>query len=163
MTQTRGIRNNNPLNIVKGDKKWDGEIEGSDPRFCTFATMGCGFRAALLTIYTYMYRHRLHTVERIIKRWAPPVENDTQAYINFVCKQMQIEPNYPFGFQDVLCVTALVRAMALMESGAKGYDKTILNEYLMICYKKHELVDAKDLETAKQRARQNPAKDGTGA
>ena len=162
MTQTRGIRNNNPLNIVKGDKKWDGEIEGSDPRFCTFATMGSGFRAALLTIRTYMFKHRLHTVERIIKRWAPPVENDTQAYIYFVCKQMQTEPNYPFGFHDVLHVTALVRAMALMESGAKGYDKTILNEYLMICHQRKVVVDEKDLKTAMQRARQNPNNDGKG-
>lgn len=162
MTQTRGTRNNNPLNIVKGDKKWDGEIEGSDPRFCTFATMGSGFRAALLTIRTYMFKHRLHTVERIIKRWAPPVENDTQAYINFVCKQMQTEPNYPFGFHDVLHVTALVRAMALMESGVKGYDKTILNEYLMICHQKKVVVDEKDLKTAMQRARQNLSNDDKG-
>lgn len=159
MTQARGIRNNNPLNIRKGDKKWNGEIEGADKEFCTFATMGSGINAALNLIYTYMARYRLHTVERIIKRWAPPVENHTQAYIDFVCQQMKIAPNYPFGFQDVLCVTALIRAMALYESGLKGYDFTIVNEYLMVCHKKGVVINETDFETALQRARLNPAKD----
>ena len=49
MKQARGLRNNNPLNIIKSDNiNWQGEIKPSrDKNFCQFETMGLGCRAAL--------------------------------------------------------------------------------------------------------------------
>ena len=43
----RGIRNNNPLNIVQTKDKWQGLREKQyDKRFCEFIDMAHGYRAA---------------------------------------------------------------------------------------------------------------------
>ncbi len=49
MKQARGMRNNNPLNIVKSEKiNWQGEVKPStDPNFAQFETLEYGLRAAL--------------------------------------------------------------------------------------------------------------------
>lgn len=158
MKQTRGIRNNNPLNLTKSDRKWAGEVEGSDTRFCTFATMNSGIHAALLNLYAYMTKHRLHTIEKIVKRWAPPVENDTYAYINHVCKSTGIAPNDPFGFDEVLKITEVIRAMAYFESGLTGKNRAILSEYVLVCKKKNVQFEQADYEKAYQRAQMNDLK-----
>lgn len=80
----RGIRNNNPLNIRKG-ARWRGLRDfATDKEFCEFQTMAFGFRAAFRTLITYYTKHDCKTLEKIIDRWAPPVENDTFSYINRV-------------------------------------------------------------------------------
>ena len=50
MALTRGLRNNNPLNIRKGND-WQGETKGSDPSFETFQSMAYGYRAAIKILY----------------------------------------------------------------------------------------------------------------
>lgn len=137
MKLTRGQRNNNPLNIRHAKQKWVGEIEGEDKDFCTFASMGCGFRAALIIILNYMTKYNLHTIEKIIRRWAPPVENDTLSYINNVCRMTGIARDQYFGFDDVKAVVALIQAMAIVESRVTGFQATILSEYQTLCKKRH--------------------------
>ena len=48
MKQARGMRNNNPLNIIKSEKiNWQGEVKPStDPNFAQFETLEYGLRAA---------------------------------------------------------------------------------------------------------------------
>lgn len=87
---TRGFRNNNPLNIRRGLSRWLGRTrEQLDPTFVTFTTMSMGYRAAWKLMDTY--RLRLHeqgqtyNINNIIHRWAPPGDgNDTTAYIHHV-------------------------------------------------------------------------------
>ena len=47
MKQARGMRNNNPLNIIKSEKiNWQGEVKPStDPNFAQFETLEYGLRA----------------------------------------------------------------------------------------------------------------------
>jgi hypothetical protein len=71
----RSLRNNNPGNIEKSAVKWQGEVEGSDSRFVTFATPEDGLRAMQQNLLTYQDKHGLNTVEGIIGRWAPAKEN----------------------------------------------------------------------------------------
>lgn len=88
----RGIRNNNPLNIEKG-MPWRGLRDfATDERFCEFQTMALGFRAAFRIMQTYYTRYGCRTLNKIVKRWAPPSENNTQAYIDYVCKMTGIQP-----------------------------------------------------------------------
>ena len=49
MNYARGMRNNNPLNIIKSEKiNWQGEVKPStDPNFAQFETLEYGLRAAL--------------------------------------------------------------------------------------------------------------------
>ena len=83
---TRGLRNNNPLNIRHSADKWQGaRINQTDKSFVQFETMAYGYRAAwkvLESYWKYFKKERkAYTVRNIIERWAPPNENDTEAYI----------------------------------------------------------------------------------
>lgn len=85
MTAPRGLRNNNPGNIRHGEK-WQGmAVNQTDPEFVQFESLTWGIRALVVLLQTYRRKHRLTTVRGIITRWAPPSENDTEAYIRAVC------------------------------------------------------------------------------
>jgi hypothetical protein len=84
---TRGLRNNNPGNIVKTDIEWIGEIEGIDSKFETFDTLDHGIRALLKLLKGYMDKG-IDTPSKIINKYAPSTENDTEAYISQVVKYL---------------------------------------------------------------------------
>ena len=89
--ESRGIRNNNPLNIRHSSDKWEGaRIEQTDKSFVQFESMAYGYRAAWKVLESYWkYFHQVgqpYNVTNIITRWAPPTENDTQAYIRTVLR-----------------------------------------------------------------------------
>ena len=77
----RGIRNKNPGNIKLGTD-WDGlASDQTDPTFCIFDEAVMGIRALMKILLTYRFTHKKTSVDDIISRWAPPSENDTNAYI----------------------------------------------------------------------------------
>ncbi len=84
--KSRGWRNNNPLNIRRGEE-WQGLVakeKRTDGQFCQFLNKTWGYRAAGKVMRSY-YRLFCQTgrrwdVENIIGRWAPRNENDTEAY-----------------------------------------------------------------------------------
>ena len=89
MKTSRGERNNNPLNIRHSTDRWQGASEEQkDKEFVQFKTMAYGYRAAWRILQTYYERFTARnwsfTVRNIISRWAPPKENDTEAYIRTV-------------------------------------------------------------------------------
>ena len=81
----RGLRNNNPLNIRHSAENFQGEVKGIDKSFKTFSSMPYGYRAGFVILGTYLSRG-LNTIEKIVSKWAPPVENDTESYIKNVEK-----------------------------------------------------------------------------
>ena len=64
MKQARGMRNNNPLNIIKSEKiNWQGEAKPStDPNFAQFETLEYGLRAAFKLLQTYYTKHGCKTI-----------------------------------------------------------------------------------------------------
>lgn len=121
----RGIRNNNPGNIVQSQTRWEGEIDGADPRFASFATPEAGIRALGRNLLAYEARG-LNTVSSIIARWAPATENDTAAYVATVAKQIGVNPNEPLNLKDRKTMTSLATAIIRHENGVQPYDeKTI--------------------------------------
>lgn len=85
-TLPRGVRNNNPGNIELGDP-WQGLApKQTDGRFAQFETPAYGIRALARTLITYQDKYGVRTVTAAISRWAPPVENDTGAYVRQVQK-----------------------------------------------------------------------------
>ena len=86
----RSVRNNNPGNIRTNSTAWKGKT-GDDGAFVSFATPEHGVRALGRTLETYQDKHGLNTVEGIIQRWAPPNENDTTGYVDFVASKMGID------------------------------------------------------------------------
>lgn len=123
---SRGFINNNPLNIRFSPRNhWQGQT-GSDGAFCRFDSAKNGFRAAFITIHSYMVVHGLDTVEKIITWWAPPCQNDTEDYIRFVSRKMGRNKDARLRFVATdLC--PLVAAMARVECGMI-YDDAIIRE-----------------------------------
>ena len=122
-----GIRNKNPGNIKLGTN-WDGLAdEQSDPVFCVFKEAVWGIRALVKILLTYRFHHKRFTVESIIERWAPPSENDTDAYIVFVCRRLDVNPTDELNntIEDYL---PLVKAIIQMENGMQPYDDELLVE-----------------------------------
>lgn len=118
----RGIRNNNPLNIRKGNN-WKGERPNqSDKAFEEFTSMTYGIRAGFIIIRKYMSGYnglteKFNTIEKIIHRWAPPTENATQKYIDQVAKESGISPRLKLSFSDKKSMCAIVSAMIHVECG----------------------------------------------
>ena len=132
---SRGIRNNNPLNIRKvPGTHWRGEVlpqrgsgEGAGDRlFVQFESLEYGIRAAFCILETYRRKYKAVCIEDIINRWAPPSENDTRKYVETVCRLTG------FGGKERLeesQLPALVCAMAFVECGAPISKETINKAY----------------------------------
>ncbi len=63
-------------------------LDGTAARFCRFIDMAHGVRAGARTLHTYVFRDIVEpTIEAIVSRLAPRKENNTEAYIAFVCTE----------------------------------------------------------------------------
>lgn len=125
----RGIRNNNPLNIRQG-QLWQGLAAVQDPSFCTFTSMAYGIRAACRILLSY-HRRGITTVRDIIQTWAPPIENDTNAYILSVCSQTGFRPEHAINIYNESEVVALLMAMSYVECNQVPADEDFYNGYQM--------------------------------
>ena len=114
--KARGLRNNNPLNIRHNKDVFRGEIKGKDKSFKTFESMPYGYRAAFVTLTTYLSRD-WNTVEKIISHWAPPTENDTEIYISKVEKWSGVPRNKELTVADGADYILIVAAMSFVENG----------------------------------------------
>ncbi len=81
---------NNPGNLrsVAG-QVWKGTLT-SYKGFVVFDTMKNGYRALYIVLYAYIEKHKCNNIHKIISRWAPESENDTKAYIEYVCDYMDM-------------------------------------------------------------------------
>jgi hypothetical protein len=112
----RGLRNNNPLNIRHSTDVFQGEIKGEDKSFKTFSSMPYGYRAAFVTLATYLSRG-WNTIEKIITRWAPSNENDTDRYIANVEKWSGVSRDKELTAAAGADYILIVAAMSFMENG----------------------------------------------
>lgn len=122
MSVPRGIRNNNPLNIRKGNN-WKGERKvQTDKAFEEFETLQFGLRAGLKLIRNQISgfngsRPKFNTIGKLIKVWAPPSENQTLRYVDFVCQAVGKQPFDIIREDDQKLICDIARAMAFVECG----------------------------------------------
>lgn len=135
--EPRGIRNNNPLNIRKGNN-WKGERQNqTDKSFEEFVSMEYGIRAGFVLLRNYITGYSgkttpFDTVRKIVMRWAPPSENATQRYIDFVAKDMNVSPDTKISFKDKKTMVSLVYAMIFVECGQRVDRCTICSAYDLV-------------------------------
>lgn len=123
----RGIRNHNPGNIKLGTA-WDGlSDEQNDDVFCQFKEPVLGIRALMRILLVYRFNYKIRTIEDIIGRWAPPSENDTEAYINYVCKVSDRLPDEILD-NSIEHYLPIVKAIIKMENGMQPYDDDVIVE-----------------------------------
>lgn len=122
MKPPRGIRNNNPLNIRKGSQ-WQGmSKEQNDPSFVQFISMQYGIRAAFKLMRNHISgfggsRPPRNTISKLISVWAPPSENATTKYIDFVCQAVGLQASEIIDHKDASIMCKIARAMAFVECG----------------------------------------------
>lgn len=124
MTQPRGIRNNNPGNIRWG-ADWQGlkkDGKSQDPSFCVFINPEYGIRALAKLLRNYQRLYGLNTPRKIINRYAPPNENQTQAYIQSVAQQLGIQPDTPVDLNEEATLLVFIKAIIRFENGIQPYD-----------------------------------------
>lgn len=128
---TRGYKNKNPGNIRLTPKKWKGEIEGKDKAFKTFLSMPYGYRALFALLREYMNKG-YDTIEKIINRYAPGSENNTEAYINTVCKKTGLKRDEFLNFENKEKVTKIVAAISFVENGIAADIEDINEGYKLL-------------------------------
>lgn len=118
---SRGLRNCNPGNIRHSRSKFVGEVRPSqDSAFKQFETMAYGYRAMFVLLDSYHRRYGLTTIRQMISRWAPPVENHTEAYIRLVAERSGIDAEATLDTQREQDMIPVVAAMSEVENGKKA-------------------------------------------
>lgn len=129
----RGIRNNNPGNLRKSKDKWQGlAAQQTDKAFFQFKDPSWGIRAVARTLITYQDRYGATTVRKIITRWAPPAENDTQAYIRSVARAIDVTPDEKINVHDYAVMRPLVEAIIVHENGLQPYGDAVVDKGLIL-------------------------------
>lgn len=140
MRVPRGIRNRNPgcidFNVRQFRRDpWVGEtgIERHRwPRFTTFENEVFGIRAIAKTLLTYHHKRHavdgsaIDTVQEVIDRWAPPVENDTDAYAARVRHALDVERGEEIDIDDPAVLVTLCKAIIQHENGTQPYREATL-------------------------------------
>ena len=117
----RGLRNNNPGNIRKNSDLFLGEIRPSaDKSFKQFENMAYGYRAMFRILGNYVKHYKLDTLEKMITRWAPPKENNTENYIKSVSEWSGVGKDSKVWIDNRQQMCAIVAAMSRMENGVKA-------------------------------------------
>lgn len=106
-TSPMGMRYNNPGNLRPNNRE------------AHYPTMQAGILAALNNLIAYQHLHNLNTIRGIISRWAPPNENDTTAYINYVSQQTGIGPDQQINASDPSTAYRILMAIFSNENGGQ--------------------------------------------
>lgn len=124
MKQTRGIRNNNPGNIRGNNAyQWRGEVGRDDLDFVVFDAPENGIRAIARTLNTYSNKYGINTLKDIISRWAPSIENNTEAYIQHAEQALKISRHTPIGEQHK---ADLIKVIIQHENGSQPYSNKVI-------------------------------------
>ena len=123
----RGLPLNNPCNIRISNADWQGKIHpSSDSEFEQFSEPEYGIRAACKIFINYQKMYDLRTVESLINRWAPSVENNTNAYILFVSNRIGISSAQEIDLTDILILVSFITAIIRYESGVQPYTDALI-------------------------------------
>lgn len=124
----RAVRNNNPLNIERG-QSWRGLMpldrmnaaQRGETRFAVFEEPKWGFRAGAVILRNYQRLHGIRTIRKAINRWAPPSENHTETYVRSVAQAVGIHPDQTVDLASQSVLLPMMREMARVEAGGNYF------------------------------------------
>ena len=87
----------------------------------------------------YIKRHKLNTIEKIIKRWAPSNENNTKQYIATVAELSKMDATTKININDKLQMYSLFMAMCFVENG-QFIDLEVVGEGYHLAFDKNNTV-----------------------
>ena len=131
--QPRGIRNNNPGNIRRNNDPWQGLAKDqTDREFFTFQSAVYGIRALARLLITYQDKYGLCTIEGIITRWAPAIENNTASYIQAVARNTGFSALQTLDMHRFEHLKPVVEAIIQHENGQQPYSDTEITKALVL-------------------------------
>ena len=110
---SRGIRNNNPGNLVMTNIAWQGKIPNNlntDKHFEQFTDVKFGIRAMLRDLTNDIDKGK-NTVRKLITEYAPPSENDTQKYIEVISQAVGLDPDQTIKIVNAKFYLVIARAI----------------------------------------------------
>lgn len=124
--QSRGIRNNNPLNMKWNSvNNWVGQVGQDSGGYIIFDTAVNGVRAAAKNLRSYS-NAGFKSIRQIITRWTQgdslTVQNN---YINYVSGQLKISPDVALNTNNW---AALLSAMTYFENGSNPYQFNLFTQ-----------------------------------
>lgn len=126
-TSPLGLLNKNPGNLRAVDGvTWQGQIGVDAHGFCIFDTAENGLRALCKNLVIYHTRYALSTVRGIVTRWAPPSENNTNAYVTAVANAIGRAPDATLLMTNPATIAALCAAIVNHENGEQPYPATTI-------------------------------------
>lgn len=126
--ESRGIRNNNPGNLVLTEIAWKGKVpnaKNTDGKFEQFTQPLWGIRAMFIDVRGDIEKDGLNTIRKLITEYAPKFENNTAAYIQSVVNQVGIGPDtriLPAHYLNLL------KAIIKHENGKQPYSDALIIE-----------------------------------
>lgn len=117
-----GIRQNNPGNIrLSRRDKWQESLPPqSGDQFVRFKAPQFGIRAMVKILIKYDQRG-INTIRGVISTWAPPTENNTEAYVQDVATRMGMDPDDWIDLDTYEIALPLVNAMIAHENSNYVY------------------------------------------
>ena len=127
------IRQNNPMALILGSSAWEGKINCPiTSNFECFSSVEYGIRAGMLNLINAYFNEGYNTIDMIINKYAPPSENDTTGYINYVSAFTGFDQDEQLT-ADNTTIKLLSRAIINQENGIIDgqliSDEMIVNAY----------------------------------
>lgn len=119
-SKVRGLRNNNPGNLIRTSIAWQGKIphkSNPDAKFEQFENIYFGLRAMLKDLINDINKGK-NTVKSLISEYAPKSDNnDTDQYIKSVAKTLGVTPTQKLTEINSKFLLNLARAILQVELG----------------------------------------------
>ena len=115
---SRGMRNNNPGNLVRTNETWKGKVpfsQSTDTHFEQFTELRYGIRAMMRDLISDIKKGK-NTIQAIINEYAPAFENNTVVYINSVADALGISKTAPVELSEDV-ILALAKIITRIENG----------------------------------------------
>ena len=130
----RGIRNNNPGNLIFTNIKWKGKLskaQNKDRRFEMFIAPAYGIRAMIKDLKHDIEKGK-NTVPLLVEEYAPRFENNTDHYIQTVCKALKVSKRAKL-LPTKNTLRLLVLSMTKVETGGNYVSNNLFEQaYAMI-------------------------------
>jgi hypothetical protein len=115
---SRSWRDNNPGNMEAGPFPDAHGAIGTDGRFAIFPDSATGMRALVSLLSSDSYQGL--TVEEAMERYAPPSENNTNAYTSFITNNVGVDPSTPMSDLSPDQLNSFANAIQTYEGNIPG-------------------------------------------
>ena len=95
--------------------------------------MAYGYRAMFVLLDTYRKRYGLNTIRTMLMRYAPPTENYTTTYIEFVARRTGIGADTPLNTRHMRDMIPIVAAMSEIENGVAANITEVEQGWRLFC------------------------------